>query len=178
MTRRSINWFTYASPRRLDRLAGRLIPWFAVAAAVLFATLVIAVPAAAQESAAAGPSLDAAALQVPAQVTPLARDATPASSQRPSPLVPLYVSFGALQVLDAQSTSQALARGGVEANPLVKGFAGNDAAMLAVKAAGTAGVIYASEKMWKRNRKAAVIFMVAANAGMAWVVQHNYRANR
>jgi hypothetical protein len=48
--------------------------------------------------------------------------------------------------------------------------------MLAVKAAGTAGVIFASEKIWKRNKTAAVIFMIATNAGMAWVVQNNYRA--
>jgi hypothetical protein len=99
-------------------------------------------------------------------------------TNRPGALMPLYVSFGALQVLDAHSTSRALARGGVEANPVMKGLAGNRAGMLAVKAAGTAGVIYASEKMWKKNKTAAVIFMVASNAAMAWVVQHNYRAGR
>jgi hypothetical protein len=39
-------------------------------------------------------------------------------------------------------------------------------------------VIVASEKMWKKNRTAAVIFMVATNSAMAWVVQHNSRVAR
>lgn len=97
---------------------------------------------------------------------------------RPPTLVPLYVTFGTLQVLDVHSTSRAIGQGAAEANPLMKGIAGNEAGLLALKAAGTAGVILASEKMWKRNRKAAVVFMIAANSAMAWVVQHNYRAVR
>src|SRR5688500_16620429 len=87
--------------------------------------------------------------------------------RRPPSLIPLYVSFGALQVLDPHSTSRALDRGAVEANPVMKPFAGNGAGLLAVKAAGTAGVIYVSEKMWKKNKVAAVIFMVASNSAMA-----------
>jgi hypothetical protein len=101
-----------------------------------------------------------------------------AEPRRPAALIPLYVSFGALQVLDTHSTSRAISRGAVEANPVMKGFAGNEAGMLAVKAAGTAGVIYVSEKMWKKNKAAAVIFMIATNSAMAWVVQNNYRAGR
>ena len=100
------------------------------------------------------------------------------SQPRPGPLVPLYASFATLQALDVHSTSRALDHGAVEANPMMKGLAGNPTALLAVKAAGTAGVIVASEKMWKKNRAAAVFFMVAANSAMAWVVQHNYRAVR
>jgi hypothetical protein len=100
----------------------------------------------------------------------------PAPTRRPKPLIPLYVSFASLQAMDVHSTSRALGRGAVEANPLMKGVAGNTLTLTAVKMAGSAGVIYAAEKMWKKNRKAAVIFMLAANAGMAWVVQHNYRA--
>jgi hypothetical protein len=101
-----------------------------------------------------------------------------ARQPRPGALVPLYASFATLQVLDAHSTSRALDRGAVEANPVMKGLAGNPTALLALKAAGTAGVIFASERMWKKNRTAAVLFMVAANSAMAWVVQHNYRAVR
>src|SRR5262249_30651917 len=37
MKRRPIRWFKYASPGNLYRLAGTLIPWFAVPAGVLFA---------------------------------------------------------------------------------------------------------------------------------------------
>jgi hypothetical protein len=47
-----------------------------------------------------------------------------------------------------------------------------------VKAAGAAATIYATERMWKTNRKAAIVFAIATNAAMAWVVQHNYRAVR
>lgn len=98
--------------------------------------------------------------------------------RRPDSLIPLYVSFGALQALDIHSTWRAIDRGAVEANPLVQGVVGNQAGLIALKAAGTAGLIYASEKMWKRNRTASVIFMIAANSAMAWVVQNNYRAVR
>src|SRR4029453_17871023 len=44
-----------------------------------------------------------------------------AEQHRPGALVPLYASFGALQILDTRSTLQALDRGGVEANPVMKG---------------------------------------------------------
>jgi hypothetical protein len=101
-----------------------------------------------------------------------------APERRPGALVPLYVSFSALQVLDTHSTSRALQRGAVEANPAMKGIASNEIAMLAVKAAGTSGLIFASEKMWKENKAAAVVFMVAANSAMVWVVQRNYGAVR
>jgi uncharacterized protein DUF5658 len=102
----------------------------------------------------------------------------PAEQHRPGALVPLYASFGALQILDARSTLHALDRGAVEANPVMKGIASHPVALFAVKAAATTGVIVASEKMWKKNRTAAVIFMLAANTAMGWVVQHNYAVTR
>jgi len=37
MNIRTINWYKYASPGNLYRLAGRLVPWFAVPAGILFA---------------------------------------------------------------------------------------------------------------------------------------------
>jgi heme exporter protein C len=37
MTTQSVRWSTYAAPARLYPLAGRLVPWFAVPAAILFA---------------------------------------------------------------------------------------------------------------------------------------------
>ena len=97
---------------------------------------------------------------------------------RPRMLIPLYVSFTVLQVMDAHSTTQALKGGAVESNPLMKEFVGNSASLLAVKAGGTAVAIFAAERLWPRNRVAAVGFMIAANAGISWVVQHNYRAER
>lgn len=36
MTKRKINWYRYASPANFYPLAGRLIPWFAIPAAILF----------------------------------------------------------------------------------------------------------------------------------------------
>jgi hypothetical protein len=146
--------------------------------AVAFLASLIAVNfASAQELPA--PSLrDAAQSQVLPAAAPGIGNAGPglAPQHRPGALFPLYVSFGTLQVLDTHSTSRAINSGAVEANPMMKGIAGNEAAMLAVKAAGTAGVIFASETLWKKNKTAAVIFMIATNAGMAWVVQNNYRA--
>jgi hypothetical protein len=103
---------------------------------------------------------------------------TERGARRPRALIPLYVSFASLQGLDAHSTTRALNRGAAEANPLMRGLADHPAGLLAVKAAATTGVVLAGEKMWKRNRVAAVVFMVAANSAMAWVVQHNYRAVR
>jgi hypothetical protein len=99
-----------------------------------------------------------------------------AHRRRPDSLVPLYFSFCALQVLDTHSTWRALDHGAVEANPVLQGVVDNRVGLVALKAAGTAGVIYASEKMWKRNRTASIVFMIAANSAMAWVVQNNYRA--
>jgi hypothetical protein len=144
--------------------------------------IVLALLSGAARSASAQSSLFAG--EPPADATVL--DATrPASdrlgteqSARPKMLVPLYVSFASLQVLDAHTTARALDRGAVEANPIMRGFTGSTAGMLAIKTAGTAGVVWASERMWRRNKTAAVIFLVAANSAMGWVVQHNYRAAR
>ena len=131
-----------------------------------------AAPVTTLAEAAAGAALGHAAATPPPQLSfPVPAGTT---SPRPASLMPLYVSFASLQVLDIHSTTRALSRGAVETNPMMKGIAGNAFALSAVKVAGSAGLIYAAEKMWKKNRKAAVIFMVAANAGMAFVVQHNY----
>jgi hypothetical protein len=128
--------------------------------------------------AAPAPLAEPTQLSAPAPSLPKAAELGQARQRRPDSLVPLYVSFGALQVLDTHSTWRALHHGAVEANPMLKGVVGSQAGLIALKAAGTAGVIFASEKMWKRNRTASMVFMVAANSAMAWVVQNNYRAVR
>jgi hypothetical protein len=149
-------------------------------ATALVCLLGLSTSAAAQE---ASQPLNLAALDFLAP-TPLAAStpadewrATPAP-QRPAAMLPLYMTFAALQVLDTHSTATALGRGAVETNPLVRPFADNELGLIAVKAAGTAGVIYASEQLWKKNKIAAIAFMVATNGAMTWVVQHNYRAAR
>lgn len=98
------------------------------------------------------------------------------SAERPGALLPLYASLGALQALDVHSTSRGLARGGREANPVMDPVVGNRAAFIGVKAVTTAGVIWASERLWrKQNRKAAVILTALTNIGLAAVVANNYR---
>ena len=97
-------------------------------------------------------------------------------ARRPGALVPLYAGLVTLQALDIHSTYSALSRGGThEANPVMAPLVKNRAAFTVVKASSTAGLVWATERMWKKNRKAAVIFAVAANTGMALVVSHNYR---
>lgn len=124
----------------------------------------------------------------PPEAPPPAADAaSPAAAPRPataspstgrSPLIPLYVSFAAVQFLDGHSTTRALDRGAVEGNPLMRGVAGSPARLFAVKAAGSVAVVYACERLRKRNRKAAVALMAAVNVATAAVVWHNYRAVR
>ena len=99
--------------------------------------------------------------------------------QRPGALLPLYASLGVLQALDVHSTGRGLAVGGREANPVMQPIVGNRAAFVAVKAATTVGVVWASERLWrKQNRKAAVVLTALTNIGLAAVVAHNYRAAR
>jgi hypothetical protein len=149
-------------------------------AAALFVVLIVSSgDASAQEPEA--PALKIAGEEaVPAVTSPMFAPPAVARAEqhRPGALVPLYASFGALQILDTRSTLQALDRGGVEANPVMKGIVSHRVALFAVKAAATTGVIVATEKMWKKNRTAAVIFMLATNSAMAWVVEHNYRVAR
>ena len=97
------------------------------------------------------------------------------STARPAPLGPLYFSLATLQGLDVHSTTVALNRGHAEANPLMRWTAGNPAGLSAVKMATTAGFIYTAEKMRKKNRKGAVIFMAAANVANIFIVHRNYR---
>jgi hypothetical protein len=122
--------------------------------------------------------LPAPLLQAPTLSPRVTSDVGRSRERRPGTLVPLYVSFSTLQVLDAHSTWRALDGGAVEANPLVRGIAGSRVGMLSLKAVGTAGIIFASEKMWKRNKAAAIALMIAGNSAMGWVVQNNYRAVR
>lgn len=95
--------------------------------------------------------------------------------RRPAALPALYASLGALHALDAYSTRCALAAGAHEANPLMRKPAGSSGATLAVKAASTAATIFFAERAWKKNRKGAVILMVAINGAMAAVSARNFR---
>lgn len=112
---------------------------------------------------------------VPAESAPTALAIRPIAPKRPAALSTLYVSYAALQALDAASTFKALENGAVEANPLLKNVASNRGAMLAVKAGTTAATLYLTERLWKKNRTAAIALMVCANSAYAAIVAHNYR---
>lgn len=98
----------------------------------------------------------------------------PRETGRPWPLVPLYISTTALQMLDVVSTQRALAAGGSEANPFVAPLVGSTPTMVAVKAGVSGAMIYAVEHLWKQNRKAAILMLLGTNIGYAVVVAHNF----
>lgn len=97
---------------------------------------------------------------------------------RPAALLPLYVSFGALQAADAHSTMRAMGRGSVELNPLMMGAVGSQQTLTVVKVATTAATIAGAELLWRRNRVAAIVTMVAINGAYAAIVMHNYQSGR
>ena len=104
------------------------------------------------------------------------RNATQLKRDRPAPLVPLYFTFVGLQALDVHSTFSALESGAREANPMVRSALGNPAGLFLLKAGTAAGVVLLTEKLWRRNRTAAVVTMIALNSAYATIAAHNYRA--
>ena len=116
-----------------------------------------------------------AAPQAPLAQAPLLTTRIVREQRRPAPLIPMYASFAALQGLDYHSTTKALSSGaGREGNPVMGPVVGNKGAFLALKAASTAGVVLVGEKLWKKNRAGAIVFMAVANGLMGAVVVHNY----
>lgn len=96
---------------------------------------------------------------------------------RPPPLVPLYATFATLQIADAITTIKALKHPGVrETNPFVKPFANNVPAMVLLKSASTAVTVVAVEKLWRKNRVAAVATMIGINAAYGVIVSRNAAA--
>ncbi|MBA2301503.1 MAG: hypothetical protein H0W08_02580 [Acidobacteria bacterium] len=90
----------------------------------------------------------------------------------------MYVSFAALQVMDAVSTRKALSGGAIEANPMMAGLARNSAALFAVKAGTAAATAYFAERLAKNHPRRAMILMAVLNTAYAGVVAHNYRVAR
>ena len=95
---------------------------------------------------------------------------------RPALLIPMYVANAALHGLDVYSTSASLKAGYREANPLLQNA--NPATMIGIKAAAAITTVFVAEKLWRRNRTAAVAVMVGVNVGLAAVVANNYRITR
>jgi hypothetical protein len=90
-------------------------------------------------------------------------------------LIPMYVTFASLQMLDAHSTLRAVNAGAVEQNPLMRGLADRPVALVALKAGVAASTIVLADKMRGRSRVGAVVMMAALNSAYAMVVAHNYR---
>jgi hypothetical protein len=87
----------------------------------------------------------------------------------------LIGTYGALSGLDVVSTKMARDRGAVEANPIMSGGIGHQAAMKAAMAASTAIAVH---EIAKRKPKTAVFTMLAIDAASAAVVANNLRNAR
>ena len=97
--------------------------------------------------------------------------------RRPAALPLLYIGFIALEVLDGVSTSRGISVGTQEANPFVRLAVEHPSTLWAVKAGAAAGVIIASEQLWKHHhRTQAIAVMVASSTVMAAVAAQNSSA--
>ena len=151
---------------------------FRTAALVVLSLTVVSVSAYAADESAVAAATPNVGFE---NVTPLAGDVDWSSLRpveigalrRPSVLPALYISFAVLQGFDAYSTTTGLSRGAVEANPMMRGVAGNSAAFWAVKAGSTAATIWFAERLWKNNRVGAIVTMAVANGVMASVAARN-----
>jgi hypothetical protein len=86
----------------------------------------------------------------------------------------LYVSLAGLNAFDAYSTSRGVSSGAAEANPTIRPFAGNRAALWAVKGGVTAATITIADRLWRKNRRVqAVAVMVVSNGLAAAVAARN-----
>jgi hypothetical protein len=126
------------------------------------------------------PPVVAPDLEAPvAPLPPLAgRASAGPAAGRPSALVALYVSYAGLQALDAVTTLRALHAGASEQNPLVRRAADHPGALLGVKAGVAVGTIYLTERLWKRNRAAAVALMAVLNGAYLAIVANNHSAGK
>lgn len=86
----------------------------------------------------------------------------------------LYAGLAGLNAFDAYSTHAGVSQGAREANPLMRGVAGNAAAVWAIKGATTISAIVLAEREWRQHHRArAITYMVIANGAMAAVAVRN-----
>ena len=106
-----------------------------------------------------------------------ARPSLRTASERPDRLRSLYISLAALQVLDVHSTKLALGNNAQarETNPIMASVGASTAGMIVLKATAAVSTYYMSERLWKKNRKAAVWTMIGLNVGYSLIVANNYR---
>lgn len=92
-------------------------------------------------------------------------------------LLALYVSHGALQMLDVASTLHAVGSGsGREGNPLLGRLVAHPPAFIAFKAATATAVIFGAHRLSKRHRLAAILLTSVMNGAYVYIVQHNFRS--
>ena len=93
--------------------------------------------------------------------------------------VSLATAFAGLQALDTATTLHSVRTGtAVEANPLMGDLAKHPAALVGVKAGLTTATILSMRALSRNHPKAAVLTMIALNAGSAFVVGSNFRVTR
>lgn len=114
----------------------------------------------------------------PEQTMPAMQRELPKPGMSTSVLTALQVTTVATQILDVHSTMKAMNNGAVEANPMMRGVAKNPAAFISVKAAMSVGLMYATHKMAKRNKVAAIVTSAAINSAYLVVAHHNYKVAR
>lgn len=112
------------------------------------------------------------AASVPAHVVPSVVGST---TRRPHALIPVFASYAVVQALDVHSTLRALNAGAVEQNPFMTPLVRHPVAFVGLKAAITAGTIFAADRLSRHHRLAAYCLMFAMNSAYAVVVAHNYR---
>lgn len=98
--------------------------------------------------------------------------------ERPAVLLPLYVTFAGLQAVDVHSTLSATGAGARESNPLMRSALASPTRLVLLKAGSGAAVVLLSEKLWRHNRAAALVTMVALNSAYITIAAHNYHTQR
>jgi hypothetical protein len=131
-------------------------------------------PAAAVESSASAAATAPAELSYNPHWTPsFGNSPSQASTARPALLPMLYIGLASFNMYDAYSTTRGLSLGARESNALMRGIAGQPAAIWAVKGAATALPIFIAERMWRTHRTRAIVTMALTNALMGAVAVHN-----
>jgi uncharacterized protein DUF5658 len=160
-------------------MAGRsLIPCAACVVLLLGAVARSADAQSVDSAPVAEPAVDPASSEVvsPIPVRDVLHAAAPAGWASPALQTTLLASFAALEALDAATTLRGIRLGRAsEANPLMAGLAQHPAALVGVKAGLTAATIFSMRSLSKAHPKAAVLTMLALNAGSAFVVRSNFQ---
>jgi hypothetical protein len=109
---------------------------------------------------------------------PVVAVAPPAGWSAPALHVSLATGFASLQALDTITTLRSVHGGtAVEANPLMGGLAQHPAAFVGLKAGLTTVTILSMRSLSRNHPKAAVLTLIALNAGSAYVVRSNFQVS-